>query len=270
MDYQLGQPPGLQELEDALGRRPPRLDLAAIAVARLGNPGLAPGVLLERLDALAARVAGHRGLGALPALTKVLVDEEGFEGDREDYRNPRNSFLDVVLERRRGLPILLSTVYLEVGRRAGIAVEGIALPGHFVARVGATIVDPFNRGKVLDEAACEAIVERFQPGVGLSLDLLRPPTVRAIAWRMLNNLKTTWLGRGAHEDALRAVDLMLAVEPGHPGELRLRAGLLTELGAYRAALADLERCLACSPPPRDEDALRRAVDELRERIGMLH
>jgi len=270
MDYQLGQPPGLEELEDALHRQPPRLDLVAIAVARLGHRELAPASLLERLDALAARVTAHRHLGELAALTKVLVDEEGFEGDRQDYHNPRNSFLDVVLERRRGLPILLSTVYLEVGRRAGITVEGLALPGHFVARVGATIFDPFNRAKVLDEAACEAIVERFQPGAGLSPELLRPPTVRAIAWRMLNNLKTTWLSTGAHEDALRAVDLMLAVEPGHVGELRVRAGLLTELGAYRAALADLERCLAATPPPRDEERLQKAAEELRERIGMLH
>lgn len=270
MDYQLGQPPGLEELADALGKKPPRLDLAAIAVARLGNRALAPAPLLERLDALAARVLAHRGLGELPALTRVLVEEEGFEGDRQDYRNPRNSFLDAVLERRRGLPILLSIVYLEVGRRAGIGVEGLALPGHFVARVGATIFDPFNRGKVLDEGACEAIVERFQPGAGLSPELLRPPTVRAIAWRVLNNLKTGWLASGAHEDALRAVDLMLAVEPGHLGELRVRAGLLTELGAYRAALADLERCLAATPPPRDEATLRRAAEELRERIRMLH
>lgn len=266
--YELGHPPGGDELLAALAAAPARLDLAAIAIARLGNPVLDAPTVLARLDALAGRVREHGELAPLDALITTLADEEGLEGDRETYDAPENSWIDRVLARKRGLPILLSTVYIEVGRRAGVDVVGVALPSHFVARSGETVFDPFHKGRVLTRADCERIVSRALPGTHLSDEMLDAAPVQAIAWRMVSNLKGSFIRRGRADLALQAVDLLLAMKPGHPAELRARAQFLEELGAWRAALADVERCLASNP--KDAPALERMASELRARIGMLH
>lgn len=270
--YELGRPPGVDELLAALAQAPPRLDLATIAIARLRDARLDPAPVLARLDELSRRVVAHRELGPLDALITVLADEEGFEGDRETYDSPENSWLDRVLERKRGLPILLSVLYLEVGRRAGVPLAGVALPSHFVVRTlgePATIVDPFYKGRILTRDDCARLVERAMPGTPLTDELLEPATAHAIAWRMVNNLKASFIRRDRMDLALEAVDLLLAMKPGHPAELRARAQLLSKLGAFRAALADVERCLE-SAAGDDAPELRRFAQELRARIGMLH
>ncbi|MCU0700504.1 MAG: transglutaminase-like domain-containing protein [Myxococcaceae bacterium] len=276
--YELGQPPGKAQLLDALGRGEPRLDLCALAIARLVSPEVDDAAVLETLDALGARVERRRSLGpesgplaakdGLDALVSVLADEEGFSGDAHTYHSPDNSSLPRVLERRRGLPITLSVLYAEVGRRAGLAVEGVGLPGHFIARLGGVYFDPFGGGRRLSRDELEALVARAQ--VAFSPKQLEPVPVRAIAWRMINNLKGTWLQQAENERALQAVDLLLALEPNHPAELRLRASLLVDLGAFVAALADLEHCLKLAKDAGDEAGLTRAIEAVRGRIGQLH
>jgi regulator of sirC expression with transglutaminase-like and TPR domain len=268
--YELGNPPGRDLLLSALNHVPPRLDLAALAIARLGTPTLDNGPSLARLDALAASVADRLQEGPIAALTGVLAGDEGFEGDRVTYDLAANSYLDQVLERRRGLPIALSVVYLEVARRVGLEASGVALPGHFVVQVAGTVLDPFNSGKKLSAEACDRIVKRASPSASFSEEMLRPPSVRAIATRMINNLKGSWLQRAQTDKALCAVDLLLSLTPNHPSELRLRAGLLMELGAFRAALSDIEKCLAEQPTPPDFNALVKAAEGLRDRVGQLH
>ncbi len=268
--YELGNPPGRNELLEALAMRPPRLDLAALAIARLGNPDLDFTAPLRRLDSLGNRVRNRIGHDPVEALISVLADEEGFDGDHVVFDHPMNSFLDVVLERRRGLPILLSVLYLEVARRAGLEATGVALPGHFVVQVNQVLVDPFNNGKRLTERDAQRIVARASSSAEFSAQMLKPPSHRAVATRILNNLKGSWLQRNDTDDALGAVDLLLALSPSHPSELRLRAGLLMELGAFRAALFDIETCLRETPPPPDHAALLRTADGLRQRVGQLH
>lgn len=268
--YELGNPPGREDLADALAMNAPRLDLAALAIARLGNPDLDYEPSLARLDALAAKVSERIDRGAVEALTSVLAAEEGFEGDRVIYDLPANSFLDQVLERRRGLPILLSVLYIEVGRRAGLQVTGVALPGHFIVLVEDSLVDPFNKGTLVTREDCQRIVKSASPSSDFSDEMLVPPSARAIAARMLNNLKGTWLQHAETDAALSAVDMLLTLFPNHPSELRLRAGLLMELGAFRAALADVETCLRQVPLPPDFEALTKTAAGLRERIGRLH
>jgi regulator of sirC expression with transglutaminase-like and TPR domain len=266
--YELGHPPGRVELLDALSMEPPRLDLAALAIARLGNEALDQSKALATLDALAARVRGRLHGNGLEALTSVLADDEGFTGDDATAFAPENSYLDQVLRRRRGLPITLSVLYIEVGRRAGLTVKGIGLPGHFVARLDDQYFDPFHQGRPLTEEACRQLVQRS----GSSFDPrhLEPVTAQAICWRMLNNLKSTWLHRAEPEEALRPVDLLLALSPGHPSELRLRAGLLIDVGAFRAALADVEACLRLTTNPPDRESLTATAATLKKRIGLLH
>ncbi len=268
--YEVGNPPGRDELLEALAMRPPRLDLIALAISRLGNPELDFEGPLRRLDSLANRVRARAGDDPVASLISVLADEEGFEGDHVVFDHPMNSFLDVVLERRRGLPILLSVLYLEVARRAGLEAGGVALPGHFVVQVEKVLIDPFNNGKRLTERDAQRIVKRASSSAQFSAEMLRPPSAKAIATRILNNLKGSWIQRNDTDEALSAVDMLLVLSPRHPSEVRLRAGLLMELGAFRAALTDIESCLTETPQPPDYAALVRTAKGLRDRVGQLH
>lgn len=167
----------------------------------------------ERLDALGEEVAAADG-----DLAGVLGDRHGFAGDREHYDDPPNSMLDRVLRSKRGLPILLSAVYTEVGRRAGVQVDGIGLPGHFVVAVEGRLVDPFAGG-----AAITAEVPA---------ELLAPWPPHDIAMRMLNNLVPAYQRRGDLGRALRAAELRLLL----PTDTDARATLRAELTAMRALL----------------------------------
>jgi regulator of sirC expression with transglutaminase-like and TPR domain len=248
-------------------------------VALLEYPELDIGTCESALDALALRVRALKPspedtTSQLTALRKVLAEDEGFGGDEQNYSDPKNSFLNVVLERRRGLPISLSVLYLEVARRSGIPLFGVAFPGHFVVAAdygaGKLVMDPFHGGAILDEAGCTDLLSRVAPQVKFSDRLLVPTAVRSVIARMLNNLKRSYLSRQDGERALRAFDLLLLLNPDHPGELRQRAHVLSGLGAFRAALADVERCLELSPHAPDHVNLRLAARALRQRVAFLN
>lgn len=266
-------------LRDGLSASPPRLDRVALGVAAFDNAALDEAACLEALNSLAARVEaaadGGSTLQRLQALSRVLGAEEGFRGNRTDYFAPENSFLDRVLETRRGLPITLSVLYVEVARRAGIPLFGVPFPAHFV--VGAALedgsrvaLDPFAGGQLLSAADCQALLERVSPGARFSQAMIVAAPVKAIALRMLNNLKRVYVERGDVDRTLRAVDLLLAVEPDHPGELRARAHLFAAMGAFRAAIKDLERCLEVAPNAPDRAELERVLHELRGRTSRLN
>ncbi|MFL5355127.1 SirB1 family protein [Archangium sp.] len=271
-----------ERLLSALAADPPRLDLAALAIATLNRPELDAAACLHTLDALAARVqlemerhVGHgEVMAGLTALRHVLADIEGFRGNEDDYQSPDNSFLDLVLERKVGLPISLSVVYLEVARRAGIPLYGVPFPGHFLVACSAgdhkLVVDPFNSGEILTEEGCKELLERVAPQLKFTPSMLAPAPVELITYRMLSNLRRVFLEREEFERGLAVVDLLLMLAPNHPGELRTRAALLANLGAYRAALKDVERCMELSPDAPDRDRLELTARELRERAALLN
>jgi regulator of sirC expression with transglutaminase-like and TPR domain len=277
--FDLGSPRARSLLQQALTSTPERLDLAALAVASLETPELELEPVMQQLDGLARRVAEQArahvpGLAHLEALKQVLAVEEGFSGDAERYFAPENSFLPSVLERRRGLPISLSVVYLEVARRAGVALFGVSFPGHFVVASEVDgrrlVLDPFNGGRVLTEEGCEDLLKEVAPQVKFTPSMIAPAPVKSIAYRMLTNLKRIYLDRGDGDRALKVIDLMLVIAPDHPGELRARAAVLSALGAYRAALADIERCLELSPAAPDHQSLMLTAKALRERVEYLN
>jgi regulator of sirC expression with transglutaminase-like and TPR domain len=271
-----------ERLVSALASDPPRLDLAALAIATLNQPELDTPACLHTLDALAARVQvemeRHDGHGevmaGLTALRHVLADIEGFRGNEDDYQSPDNSFLDQVLERKVGLPITLSVVYLEVARRAGIPLYGVPFPGHFLVACNSgdhkLVVDPYHGGEILTEEGCRELLERVAPQLKFTPAMLAPAPVELITYRMLSNLRRVYLERDDCERGLAVVDLLLMLAPNHPGELRTRAALLTTLGAYRAALKDVERCLELSPDAPDRERLEMTVRELRARAALLN
>ena len=267
----------------ALARRPdPDIPLAetALWVAAEEYPSLDVAGYLDRLDRLARELA-PRLAGAdtdwerAARLVRFLHGEKGFAGNREAYDDPRNSFLNEVLERGRGLPITLSIVYVEAGRRAGLAVAGIGFPGHFLARVGAgempIVIDAFD-GRIATRSDCEA---RLKAALGTRVAFdpalhLRAATPREILVRLIGNLKHVYVRIRDYERALACCDRILMLVPDAPTELRDRALVYERLECFAAAAADFERFVEVMPPGEASAAAATRLSELRRRVGLLH
>ena len=218
-----------------------------------------------------ARVAPERGLhGKARALSGFLFDELGFRGNSDHYYDPRNSFLNDVLERRLGIPISLSALYIEVGRRAGLDVEGVGLPGHFIVRVAGqadlALIDPFHGGALLTPGDCQRRLDRIFEGK-LTLDdgMLQPCGTRQMLMRMLYNLKGIYVQAQDHLRALGAVELLLLLEPACYDELRDRGLLYAALDCYGRAIHDLNDYLERAPRVPEAAELRTTIETLRAR-----
>jgi len=260
---------------DLVSRPDVEVDLAeaALWISAEERPGVEVGRWLARLDELGAearrRIAAvHEGPGAelerLERLCELLFVELGFGGDREDYHDPAASFLDRVLARRRGIPITLAVVLLEVGRRAGVPLVGVGFPCHFLvrsARHPQVLLDPFE-GTLLTAEDCRRLLARVCGGrIPFHPRLLAPVGPRAILHRMLNNLRAVHLARGDEERALAALDRMLLLAPDDAVHLRERGLLRLGRGEVAAALDDLARYVAVEPEAPD----RAAVQDLLAR-----
>ena len=263
-------------LEAALASRELDLAAAALAIAADEYPDLDDWAVGHQLDALAAEVraftpASGKLEAQLGALTQVLGQGHGFRGNVQAYGDPRNSFLNEVLSRKVGIPISLSLLYQEVAKRAGMVLSGVAFPGHFLvsAEQGEKriVLDPFHGGVKVGPDALRKLLARTAPGVAFSPHLLRPASNRQIVYRMLTNLKHVYLAAEDWPRALRIVQLLLVVAPEHPGELRVRASVFQSLGAFGAALDDVQHCLALSPDAPDASVLRWTAQALASRAG---
>jgi len=239
----------------------PSLDLAEanLLISAEASPSLDIGAWLERVDRLAAGAAREGVVTALRA--------EGLRGDAEDYDDPRNSFLDQVLERRRGLPIALATLTLAVARRAGAPMEGIGMPGHFiVAETGgrqATYLDPFAGWERRTAAELAEIVRRTS-GLDLRPEFLAPVSDRAILARTLANLRGSYLRRRRLGDALWTVELGLVLAPGDRGLESSAIGLLTATGRYAEAEERASAFLAADPAHPEAAAVEERRDAARD------
>jgi regulator of sirC expression with transglutaminase-like and TPR domain len=266
------------ELERALSVPGDRIAPAALAVARLEHPHLDSRPHLAQIEEFgrqaASRLEAVEGAKArVNALNRYVFGVLGFAPNREQYLDPRNNFLNVVLERRVGIPITLSIVYVEIGRRAGLPLQGVGFPGHFLVRCDADhpdgddtlIIDPFNGGTLLSEFDCVTLL-REHAGEDAEWDsaLLNPVGRRPIAIRLLTNLKRAYVALRSFDHARKAADLLLALDPSAINELRDRGLLSYHLEDFSAALRDLERYLSLMPQgmvPEAEDASGRHLDE---------
>lgn len=230
--------------------------------------------LQARADAVAASVGSADDAESFRrAITDELFVRQGFRGDEGDYYDPRNSYLHEVIERRRGIPITLSIVYLAVGRRLGQSVAGINAPGHFLVRSGAAIVDPFDGGRVWSDASFLEHLRQLgasDPAEDASRLLTRPPRTREILGRVLANLKANYLRRGDLSRALAVVDRLVHLAPTEAHWLRERAALYQHLECPHAAAEDLERYLERVPSDPEAEGLRTVLVELRGRGATLH
>jgi len=258
-----------------------RIDLArsALLIAAEEYPALDIPRYLARLDELAGEVAPRLGKARTAAervavLNRFLFAERGFAGNREHYEDPRNSFLNEVLDRCAGIPITLSLVYMEVARRAGVEVDGVGFPGHFLVKHGKEnliIVDAFF-GAVLTREECQV---RLAAVLGAAAQLrpelhLRKASAREILVRLLGNLKVLYVRSADFGRALACCERILLVAPGAPHELRDRGLVYEKLECFGAAAADLERFLELAPDDESAGAVRERLASLRPRLRQLH
>ena len=264
-----------------LDRQVSPLDEAALAIAAEEYPGLDPGPTLEGLDALAAQVGAEVGdlrppLRVLQAMRTVLR-AEGFQGNEKDYYDPRNSFLNEVLSRRLGIPITLSLLTIEVARRLGLQLRGVAFPGHFLVRcpvqtglAGDVFVDAFNGWELLGNEECTARFKAVLHGRPFDPALLDPVDSRHILTRLLHNLKRIYVERGDDVRTLWVVDRLLQITPGDLEERRDRGLVSARLGGTAAAARDLEAYVQAHPRASDADDVRELIRELGGRRTLLN
>ena len=251
-----------------LDRGEPDLFDGALLIAELVDPAEDAEEARRTVAGLAARMREGGREGLLPALTRVLFEEEGFAGDEESYDEPSNSSVGRVLARRRGMPITLSIVAIEVGKLAGLRLTGIGLPGHFV--VGGPdlpegmYLDPFGGGALCDtQALSRRLGEIFGAPVALGSEALRPDPARAILARVLLNLRRSYERRNRWEDALAALELSEALEP-QSGPLRRERGLLLlKCGRSAEAIAALEEYVATAGA-EDVEPVAKLIETIRE------
>jgi regulator of sirC expression with transglutaminase-like and TPR domain len=201
-------------------------------------------------------------------LNALLFGEEGFRGNEAGYYDPRNSYLNEVLDRRLGIPITLSLVYIEVGRRAGLQLDGIGLPAHFIVGGADLLIDPFNCGRLLSWADCQELLRQaFGTSAELEAKHLAPTPPRHFLARLITNLKVAYHREGDFAKALRASEQLSVVLPT-AAELRDRGMLRFRLGDLKGATADLTQYLELDPAAQDADAIRRQlglINQLHER-----
>jgi regulator of sirC expression with transglutaminase-like and TPR domain len=282
----------------------PDLAVGALMIARIAYPTLDARPYLEQLDALgheaAARVAGAsvdasrvpprvdpHTFARVSALNEYLFKELRFVGNDVQFEDPRNSFLNEVLDRRTGIPITLALVYMEVARRAGVEVQGVNMPGHFMLRCPAPrgsrytqdlIIDAHHGGAFLTEGACrEMLRKHVGDSAAWDTHLLDQATKPQILARMLLNLKRVYVRMFSFPQARDITELMLGVDPSAFQELRDRGLLAYHLHDYSSALRDLQTYLRLSPKTpldeeeRDEQAqIWEHVKTLRRRVASLN
>ncbi len=253
-----------------------RLEYAALLIAAEDeahrNVDIAQCLLrLESWAASAREYVAQSSTGTLIEIfNRFIFDELGLAGNQSDYYNPRNSYLNDVIDGRTGIPITLSIVYMEVGRRVGLSVEGVGLPGHFIVRVresdsqDCALVDPFH-GKTLDLSDCQERLDEVYGGqVTLDEDEhLRSATTREILVRLLTNLKAIYAPANLYRHAIASVERILLLTPYAAAEHRDRGALLAQLNRLTEAIAEIEAYLQFAPHAPDADQAREQLKALQ-------
>ena len=255
---------------------------AALLIAGHGYPDLNVAAYLSRIEELAyrlrLRIAEDETIpGRISALNQFLFGDLGFAPNSEDYYDPRNSFLNEVLERRTGIPLTLSVIYMELGRKIGLPLQGVSYPGHFLVKCavpeGALVLDPYSGGISLGLQDLQKRLREVRGGEvsrAIVAELLVSASNKEIIVRLLRNLKAIYLRGHDLDKALPIMDWIIATMPEQTPELRDRGMIYQELECPRAALADFEAYLDLLPGGEDTEDIRERIIELRKEAARLN
>lgn len=276
------------QIADAADRPGPELAAPALLVARIEYPRLDPEPYLDRLDQIGdaafhfvAEDPGHDAplAARIDAINRYLFGALGFSGNREQFDDPRNSCLNEVIDRRKGIPITMALVYIEVARRAGIRSEGVNFPGHFLVRClqdlhtddpsEGMIVDPFHDGAILDEAQVRQLLEPHLSEAAFEPSLLARATRRQILVRMLLNLKKLYVKMRSFPQARVTTDALLALQPSSLDDLRDRGLLAYHMNDFSHALRDLEAYLKVARLSDQDDDQKKETEQVWEHVKTL-
>ena len=256
------------------------LDRATLEICRSEYPHVNVEGYLSRLDELGqvtqARVGESRSpYRIIAAINTVLFKELGYRGNRADYYDPKNSFLTDVIERRAGIPISLSVLYMEVARRVGLALQGVGFPGHFLIKYqrgdGEILIDAFDRGEILTREDLDRLLKQLYGGkLSFQASFLATAGKREILKRMLNNLKMIYLQRNEALKALSIVEHLIILDPISAADLRDRGLLYIQLECYAQGLEDLENYLNRAPEAEDAAMIRARVATIKQHSIRLH
>jgi regulator of sirC expression with transglutaminase-like and TPR domain len=274
-----------ERLQGLISRGEEEFDLAeaALLLAKDEYPALDVDAYLQRLDRLGNELRTRLPRQPAPedlivALNTFLFDELGFTGNTENFYDPRNSFLNEVLDRKLGIPITLSIVYMEIARRVGLALEGVSFPGHFLVKLpthhGDLVLDPFAGGiPVSEEDLLDRLEETYGELPASTAELPRLLTSagnKDILLRMLRNLRGIYQKQEHWDKALNAANHMLLIAPNVPADVRDRGELYERLECFRAALADYNQYLRLQPGAPDAIDIRGRVVDLDGRVARLN
>jgi regulator of sirC expression with transglutaminase-like and TPR domain len=284
------QAPSLAQFSALLAREDGEIELAraCLQIAEDAYPGLDVHGYVGEIERFAKRLRARLAPDAstedrVIALNEFLFDDLGFRGNADDYYDPRNSYLNEVLDRRTGIPLTLSVLYLEIGKRIELPLEGVSFPGHFLVRLpmrgGTLVLDPFAGGVPQSESELRERLQRVIPrgatgGVpvaDLPLDqFLEPATKRQILARLLRNLKGVYRETDKPERLLQVLNRMIVVAPEAAGERRDRGYVYQRLECWRPALQDLADYLEREPDAADLLEVRARMMELAQRCAHLN
>ena len=259
-----------------------RVDLAcaALEIARDDYPDLDVAGYLRRIDQLGVEVGRRLQkettiYHSIAALNAVIFQEHGFHGNRDNYYDPKNSFLNEVIERRTGIPITLSVLYMEVAQRIGLPLHGVSFPGHFLVKYfddrEKIVIDPFNGGEIKSrETLGKLLKDLYGDKVALAQDFLEPVTKKQIIRRMLNNLKVIYLREKNFQKGLAVLQRLVILDPASPEDIRDRGAIYLQLECFNYALADFESYLRLAPNADDAGAVKEEIATLTKKVQQIH
>jgi regulator of sirC expression with transglutaminase-like and TPR domain len=270
MEFSLARQRFFQEVRQAEDQI--SLEKAALYIAQETYPELDVEEYLNALDTMAEEVRDRvpeepYPLRMVQLINRYLYEDLGFSGDTKDYYNPQNSFLNVVIDRRKGIPITLSLVYLAIAKRLDFPMVGIGMPGHFLIRPDVEemelFVDPYHQGEILFQQDClDRLRQVYRQPVEMQDKFLESVTPRQFLARMLTNLKLIYLDRNEIGACLAAIERILILFPDAPFELRDRGLIFFQVNRWIEARQDLENYLDLMPTAGDRDMVQKLLDRM--------
>jgi regulator of sirC expression with transglutaminase-like and TPR domain len=270
------------DFESMVKRPDHSLDLAraALLVAAESDPRIDIDAQVRTLESWAAELRGRvepgwNNLQKLARLRRYVFEDLGFRGEHQDYYSPVNSLLHEVMQRRRGIPLTLSILFLELGWRIGMPLEGVGFPGHFLVRLsgepGDLLLDPYSEGRSLSREDARGLLSRVTGGrMPFDEVLLESISKRSMIARLLLNLKSAYLRAERDEEALAAVDRLLVLEPANVSEVRDRGLLLYRLQRFGAAYDALRQYRRAAPTASDGEQVDAQLGVLRQILASLN